>query len=316
MKAVLYSRPLTLDYVEVPEPAPVEGYVRIDVKAAGICGSDLDGFRTASPPRVPPLVMGHEFAGLTPGGEFVAVNPMISCRVCQACVEGRPNLCSTGKLLGVHLDGGFAEHVNVPVDNCVSLDPSITAVQATLVEPFANAVHAWDLALRASLTPPRRVGVIGAGAIGLSVATVAGRAPGMTVDIAELDVQRRRAAIEAGLERVGPELTAPYDVIFDAVGTQATRRFSVDLIRPGGVAVWVGLHSPDVEFPAQAFVRNEKQILGSFAYTPAEFRQAAHVVSQVKPSWTIAHPLTDGPAVFVALLSDPGAAARVVLTCP
>lgn len=316
MKAVLYSHPLTLEYLEVPQPSHSDGYVQVEVKAAGICGSDLDGFRTSSPPRVPPLVMGHEFAGLTPDGVLVAVNPMISCHQCDACIAGRPNLCAQGKLLGVHIDGGFAEYVSVPAENCVPVDPAITAAQGALVEPFANAVHAWNIATRASAEPLLRVGVIGAGAIGLATATVASRSAGVVVDIAELDEGRRRAASEAGFDSVVVELTGVYDVVFDAVGAMSTRQASVALIRAGGIAVWVGLHSPQVEFPAQPFVRNEKQILGSFAYTPAEFRAAVAVVAQVQPAWTMTRSMADGPEVFTALLADPGTVARVVLVCP
>lgn len=316
MKAMVYTRALTLDLLDVPEPQAADGHVLLRVRAAGICGSELDGFRSQSPLRVPPLIMGHEFAGELPDGRLVAVNPMLSCHTCEACVSGRPNICATGRLLGVHTSGGFAEYVGVPEANCYPLDRGVSAVQGSLVEPFANAVHAYNLAAGGYLAPLLRVGVIGAGAIGLAIATVAVRTATVRVDVTDLDVDRRLAAQAAGLGSVSAELTGTYDAIFDAVGTAGTRHASVSHLRPGGVAVWVGLHSPDASLAAQQFVRQEKRIVGSFAYTPLEFEAAASVVARVRPEWTTSHPLSNGPDVFTGLLDSPGSAARAVLTCP
>jgi alcohol dehydrogenase len=313
---MVYTRPLTLELLDVADPEPADDHVLIQVRAAGICGSELDGFRSQSPLRVPPLIMGHEFAGELPDGRLVAVNPILSCHRCAACVAGQPNICASVRLIGVHRDGAFAEYVSVPASNCHPLAPGMTAVQGSLVEPFANAVHAYNLATMQGHSPMLAIGVIGAGAIGLSIATLALQSATARVVVADLDPVRLRAAECLGVDEVATELTGTFDVIFDAVGTAGTRLASVKLIRPGGTAVWVGLHSPDAALAGQSFVREEKRVLGSFAYTPMEFAAAANLVARAEPQWTTARPLTEGPETFTALLDSSDAAARTVLTCP
>src|SRR2546423_10638476 len=123
------------------------------------------------PNRVPPLVMGHEFAGTVlasgrgaPGdwtGRRVAVNPLLSCRVCARCNAGERNLCADRRLIGVHVAGGFAERVAVPAANLVALPDDLDARTGALVEPLANAVHAIGLARR--MVSPARAGVLGGG---------------------------------------------------------------------------------------------------------------------------------------------------------
>ncbi len=96
MQAIVYTAPLTLELQDVPEPVPADGEVLVEVRAAGICGSELEGFKSQSPFRVPPLIMGHELAGVRlDTGEAVAVNPLISCGTCDLCLRGEGNLCRT-----------------------------------------------------------------------------------------------------------------------------------------------------------------------------------------------------------------------------
>src|SRR5712691_9897314 len=159
----------------VAEPRPGVGEVIVKPEAAGICGSEIEGYLGRMANRVPPLVMGHEFAGTViagaPGagaewsGRRVAVNPLLSCRACARCRAGERNLCPERRLIGVHLAGGFAERVAVPAANLVALPDGADARIGALVEPLANAVHAVALARR--LVAPEIAVVLGAGTIGL-----------------------------------------------------------------------------------------------------------------------------------------------------
>src|SRR5256886_17653789 len=142
----------------VAEPRQVDDEVLVRPEAAGICGSEIEGYLGRMPNRIPPLVLGHEFAGtvVTAGrdardewsGRRVAVNPLLSCRVCVRCKAGERNLCAERRLIGVHVAGGFAERVSVPAANLVLLPDAVDARIGALVEPLANAVHAVGLALR------------------------------------------------------------------------------------------------------------------------------------------------------------------------
>src|SRR3989475_8780766 len=171
---------------EIDEPRVGHDAVIVRAEAAGICGSEIEGYLGRMANRVPPLVMGHEFAGTVvsaprgPGAEWsgrrVSVNPLLSCRACARCRAGERNLCAERRLIGVHLAGGFAERVAVPVANLVALPDGIDARTGALVEPLANAVHAVGLARRLVATEVA-VG-LGAGTIGL-FALHAARAPGI-----------------------------------------------------------------------------------------------------------------------------------------
>jgi threonine dehydrogenase-like Zn-dependent dehydrogenase len=313
MKAVVYTSPLTLEDREWPNPAPLQGEVLVSVRAVGICGSELEGVRNKSPFRVPPLVMGHEFCGVRlDTDQRVAVNPLVACGCCDLCLSGLSEICRSRQIIGVHRPGGFAELVSVPAENCQVLPTSVSDVQGALVEPFANAVHATALGSQfSSGKPSYKVGVIGAGAIGLAIATLC--ADRAQVTLSELDERRRGHAASIGSFRVQAELSGEFDLVFDAVGSTGTRRASVDLLRPGGVAVWVGLHSPDAALQGQDFVRAEKRVVGSFAYSATEFAEAVTTVEAAQPRWAETYPLAQGAEVFSRLLREPGVAPRTVL---
>src|SRR5436190_1116836 len=140
----------------VAEPRQGDDEVIVVPEAAGICGSEIEGYLGRMANRRPPLVMGHEFAGTvlaaSGSGEWsgrrVAVNPLLSCRACARCMAGERNLCAQRRLIGVHVAGGFAERVAVPAANLMALPDGVDARTGALVEPLANAVHAVGLARR------------------------------------------------------------------------------------------------------------------------------------------------------------------------
>src|SRR5213076_2725803 len=141
-----------------------------------ICGSDLHGFREASPRRIPPLVMGHEVVGTIDAvgdgvaaellGRRVVVMPVVSCGRCELCAEGRPNLCPNRVLMGMNFPGGFAEACTIPATHVLSVPAGLPDEVASLTEPFANSIHSVNRAVK----PDATVLVIGAGPIGLFAA--------------------------------------------------------------------------------------------------------------------------------------------------
>src|SRR2546426_7843027 len=157
----------------VDEPQLRDDEVIVQPEAAGICGSEIEGYLGRMSNRTPPLVMGHEFAGtvaagIGAGGEWsgrrVAVNPLLSCRSCPRCRAGERNLCAQRRLIGVHVAGGFAERVAVPAANLVGLPDRVDVRTGALVEPLANAVHAVGLARR--LVAAEGAGGVGGGTVG------------------------------------------------------------------------------------------------------------------------------------------------------
>jgi threonine dehydrogenase-like Zn-dependent dehydrogenase len=249
--------------------------------------------------------MGHEFAGTTAGGEAVVVNPILSCGDCDPCQRGLRHLCRERQIIGVHRAGGFAERVAVPASALRPVPPGLRWETAALIEPAANAVHAWNRA-RGALGPgadSARVGVIGCGAIGLLCAAVALSSGAARVEASDLAPARLAAASRLGAGAGGPSLEGEYDVVIDAVGSAATRAASVGHQRPGGTAIWLGLADEEPGFDANALVRSEKRVLGSFAYSDEEFAQATAMIREWDLAWAAGYPLAEGAEVFTELMN-------------
>ena len=220
--------------------------------AAGVCGSDLEGYVGAQANRTPPLVMGHELAGRVVGlgdgvddglaGRDVAVNPLVAGAGAQAGIE---QLAQDRELIGVHRPGGFATRVRVPAHRLRPLPPGTDPRLGVLAEPFANGVHAARIG-RAGVEggPTARAVVIGAGTIGLLTLQAVRLGGAEDVAVVEPHDARRAAAAELGATSVHPdpaELGGEADLVFDAVGAEPTRRLALALLRPGGCAVMIGL---------------------------------------------------------------------------
>src|SRR3989442_60938 len=298
-------------------------------EAAGRGGWESEGSVGGWPTRAPPLVMGHEFAGTVvsarrgPGAEWsgrrVSVNPLLSCRVCARCRAGERNLCAERRLIGVHLAGGFAERVAVPIANLVALPEGVDARTGALVEPLANAVHAVALARR--LVATDLAVVVGAGTIGV-FALHAARAAGIAdVRVVEPHPGRRAAALAAGARaaygdaaEVARERRA--DLVIDAVGAAATRRAALDIVRPGGAVVLLGLHEDETALPFHRVVRDQVALQGSFAYTDADFASALDLLpsGRVTPRELAGtRPLEAGPEAFATLAAGPTAQLKTFL---
>lgn len=328
MKALFYPAWDAMEMRDVPEPSPKPGEVLLKVLAVGICGSELHGFVIHAPRRTPPLIMGHEFAGevLAVGqgvkgyrvGDVVAVNSTISCGTCEVCVDGDPHVCRTAEVFGTKRPGAFAEQVVVPVSTLLPMPENVTAVQAALMEPLGNGVHAWSMVRRRF---PETVVIFGAGAIGLfalQVAKAAGAGRLAVVDVspARLAVARRLGAERTFNARSDDVLAGigdftrgrGADVAIDAVGAASTRDLAVKAIRKGCECVWLGLHDDATTVGGLDTVLGEKAIYGSFAVRPRDLRAALDLLGAGKITlepWVRTFPLTDGAQVFLQLVSAP-----------
>ncbi len=151
MKSVVIEQPGKLVIEERPLPVPSAGEVRVKVRLAGICGSDSHIYRGHNPFARYPRVIGHEFFGVIDAvgegvdekrlGERVSVDPVISCGHCYPCSVGKPNVCTSLVVLGVHRDGGFSEYAVVPAQNAWTIPDAITDRHAVMVEPFTIAAN-------------------------------------------------------------------------------------------------------------------------------------------------------------------------------
>ena len=200
MKALVYTAPHTMRYRDEADPVCGADEVVIEVDAVGICGSDMHAFHGHDPRRVPPLILGHELAGIVVEGEGVGrrvtVNPLITCGRCQYCVTGRDNLCANRTMIGMTRAGGFAQRMAIPNSSVIDLPPGMDMLAAALTEPAATGLHALNLAMRALARPlpESRTLVLGGGAVGLLVALLARAYACLDVTLAETNAMRRASA--------------------------------------------------------------------------------------------------------------------------
>lgn len=314
MRAIVYTAPKTLEFQDEPEPEPRDGDVIVEVQSVGICGSELEGFRSVSPFRVPPLIMGHEFSGVRlDTGESVTVNPLVSCRSCDLCLRGEPNLCRDRAIVGIHRPGAFAELVSVPELNCHPLPDGVDFHRGALVEPLAAAAHAVRLS-QAHDPAPVRVGVIGAGMIGVGIALTARRRGVTEVVVVDRVQDRLDIAMNAGATHTGSRLDGEFDVVFDAVGSAQTRADALAALRPGGTTVWIGLHGPASNADGLDLIRSEKRIIGTFCYHDQDIKAAIELSRSFDLDWLDVVPLEEGVQAFMNLLDDVPRNIKTILT--
>lgn len=242
-----------IEVVDVRRPDTDDGHVRVRVRSAGICGSDLH-MLTWGPM---PVTLGHEIAGHLDDGTPVAVWPLVPCGECDRCAAGEVTQCRSAipHSYGIGRDGGMADEIVVEESCVVPLPAGVDVVDASLVEPIACSLHALR---RAGLRGDQRVAVVGAGAIGLGAAAVA-RATGCAVDVLARHDAQRQAAERIG---AGTEPEREYDVVVDAAGTDSALRVCFKLLRPGGTVALVASYWEPVQFP-QFFSMKEPVIVGS-----------------------------------------------------
>jgi threonine dehydrogenase-like Zn-dependent dehydrogenase len=337
VKAIVWNGPEEMTVEEVPEPAVEPGTVIVRPEAVGICGSEVEGYLGKMGNRIPPLVMGHEFAGtVTEVGEgvseslvgrVVAVNPISSDGTCPLCRAGYTNLCPNRKLIGIHSPGGFAEYVLAPQSNVYPLPEGVGARTGALAEPLANGVHGVRLGL-ANHEVEHAV-VIGAGTIGLMCIQAAVLDGIPDVSVVETHEARRDQALELGAhsayasgEEAREALEEPTegfgaDLVIDAVGAEATRRMAVqELLRPGGRVVFVGLHEDDTTLGFHGVVRGQLDLQGSYAFTAEDYSQAVEWLVEGRAGigdLPPVLPLEEGPNAFAELVKGPSEQIKVFL---
>jgi (R,R)-butanediol dehydrogenase / meso-butanediol dehydrogenase / diacetyl reductase len=337
MKAVVWNGPEEMAVEEIPEPTAEPGTVIVRPEAAGICGSEIEGYLGKMGNRTPPLVMGHEFAGLVTEvgegveedlvGREVAVNPLSSDGTCPLCRSGYTNLCPNRRLIGIHSPGGFAEYALAPVQNVYPLPEGVEARTGALAEPLANGVHAVRLGLAGHFV--EHAVVVGAGTIGLMCLQAAVLDGIPEVSVVEPHQARREQALELGAHAAyasgeearealeGPTEGLGADLVIDAAGAEVTRRMAVEvLLRPGGCAVFVGLHDDETTLGFHDIVRGQLDLRGSYAYTAEDYEQGLDWlvegragIGELPPVL----PLEEGPSAFAELVRGPSSRIKFFL---
>lgn len=341
MKALTLLQYGKLVYGEAADPRPADDEVIVEVKACGICGSDIHGMDGSTGRRIPPLIMGHEAAGVIARlgaavtgwrvGDRVTFDSTASCGECWHCRRGEINLCDRRKVLGVaiadyHCDGAFAQYVAVPARILYRIPDAVSFVHAAMTEPLSVAFHGVRLALP-------QVGesavVVGVGMIGLLIVQVLKAAGCGKVIAVDLDQDKLRKACDHGAD-LGLDPRAPgfgetilreteghgADLALEAVGATPSIQTAIGAVRKGGRVVLVGNVSPKAEIPLQAVVSRQIALLGSCA-SNGEYPACLALIAQGKikldPMISAVAPLSEGAAWFDRLYKQEPGLMKVIL---
>ena len=338
---MMLTEPRKLEIQDSPIPEHGENEVLIRVKACGICGSDVHGYDGSSGRRIPPLIMGHEAAGLIEScgsgvtgsaiGDRVTFDSTVYCGNCDYCKQGRVNLCDHRMVLGVSCGeyrrhGAFAEFVTAPAHILYKLPAEFPFEHAAMIEAVSVAVHAVG---RIVIRPGDACLVVGTGMIGLLVVQAL-RAAGcqrvIAVDIEDdrLEFARKLGATEtinSKNQDVVEEVLARtqgrgVDSSFEVVGATPTVQVAVNTVRKGGSVVLVGNLAPEVELPLQAVVTRELSLLGTCA-SAGEYPKCIELMTrgaiQVGPLISATVSLEEGPSWFERLYQREPGLMKVIL---
>lgn len=341
MKSLILEKynEFTFRETEIPELKP--GWVLIKVEACGICGSDVHGMDGSTGRRQPPIIMGHEAAGIIAkvaadvsgwkAGDRVTFDSTISCGECFYCQRGDINLCENRRVLGVSCNeysqnGAFAELAAVPTGILYSIPENISFEQAAMVEAVSIAVHATSIS---SVQASDTVVVIGCGMIGLlCVQALKAAGCGKVIAIDQVD-EKLELALELGadftLNSTNTDLIQQVlnetenrgaDTTFEVVGIEQTVNLAIDCTRKGGTVILIGNLAPEVSFPLQKVVTRQLKLQGSCA-SAGEYPLCLELIAscKIKVDRLISKiaPLEDGNEWFHRLYNKEPGLMKVIL---
>jgi 2-desacetyl-2-hydroxyethyl bacteriochlorophyllide A dehydrogenase len=309
MEVLSCIKPGMLEYKNIAAPVLQPGHAIIKIKRIGICGTDLHAYKGTQPYFNYPRILGHELAAdlieadsadeFKPG-EAVTIIPYFNCGECIACRNGKPNCCTQMKVCGVHIDGGMAEYISVPVYALVKSN-GLSYDELALTEPLAIGAHGVR---RACIQKDEFILVTGAGPIGLGTmqfARIAG-ARVIALDVTESrlqfcrEMQQADYTINASTEDVQARLKEITNgdmpvVVIDATGSQKAINNAFQYLAHGGRFVLIGLQKEAISFSHPEFHKREATLMSSRNATREDFEQVTDAIKKglIHPATYITH---------------------------
>lgn len=286
MRGIVFSGDCTLELANFPDPTPGFGEVIVEIKASGMCGSDLHLYRRPRSALVAPTIVGHEPCGVVvaagPGvfgkhaqiGNRVMVHHYQGCTGCDECRSGWPQLCQTAPptVYGFDAHGAHANYMKVPATTLVPLDERLSFAAGAAIS--CGTGTAWGAFERIGLTGRDTIAIFGQGPVGLS-ATLLAKAQGARVIALDIDENRRRSAISFGADyvlnprdgRTSEAIREVTDgrgasVALETSGASQAAQDALDSVRPWGTVCLVGIGA-EINFSVANMLRSQVRILTS-----------------------------------------------------
>lgn len=299
MKAAVLVDPHNMIIEDAPKPEVSEGEVLLKVDSCGICGTDVEFYKTGS--YNPNWILGHECSGVIeevgPGvegwtvGERVAVNDLFSCGECDFCRRGLESICANAANLGIHWPGAFAEHTKVPQRSLFRLPENVSMEEGALAPTLAVGHHVFK---RTTVEPDTKTLVIGAGPVGLALLVALKTAGIKEIAVSDINPVSREAARSLGAsEVIDPKeedlssrldltFSGPPELIFECVGIPGTIHESLDLVERGGTAVIVGNCFEEITLNPIMWILKEINIKASQGTDSVDFETAIGWIAERK----------------------------------
>ncbi|MDX0134556.1 alcohol dehydrogenase catalytic domain-containing protein [Sinorhizobium meliloti] len=333
MKAVRLYGAMDLRVGEVAEPsAPPPGFVNLEVRAAGICGSDLHNYRTGQWISRRPSTAGHEFCGRVTAigegvshvvrGDVVSTDSRMWCGTCPACTSGRSNVCETLGFVGEICDGGFAEAVQLPARLVVRHDPQLSPHVAAMAEPLAVALHAVR---RLAIPAGEPVLVIGCGTIGGLSALLLSRLHDGPLLLGDLNADKAALVAEVtggaivALDRAVVEAALSGGRVryaLDATGSIQAIARALEILSGGGALALVGIGHGKLDFDPNIIVEREISLVGCHAFA-GELPEAVGLLVDLAPALQrfieVLPALDDVPEAYERLLRGESKALKTII---
>ncbi|MCL5010508.1 MAG: alcohol dehydrogenase catalytic domain-containing protein [Patescibacteria group bacterium] len=335
MKAFQFFGKFDLRLVELPEPSVGEGEVLLKIKKAGICGTDLHIYSGGMPVETP-LVLGHEFVGdvakagkdvtRVKVGDRAVAEHVIGCGKCLYCLEGKRNLCKNPTVIGLHRQGALAEYLVLPQELVYPLPQELSYDEGVLAEPLSIAVYAVR---KADVRVGDSVAVIGQGPIGLAVDQIA-KGAGAAVFGFDRHDNRLKFARDHQYIRQGFNITEPdfidafkealktdgADAVFEAVGSEQSLEMALELARPAGKVLVLGVFEHNARVNMMQIVRKELTVQGSWTCV-FSFDQTLNLLKSksldVGGLITNRYPFADTPKAFEDAFNGKGNRIKTVI---
>ena len=295
MKALKFPEPYSAEIVDIEDPAICTGKdVIVELKAAGICASDIMAFKGTHPYRVPPVITGHECAGIVTAigadvkevkiGDRVAIEPHVGCGTCHFCLHGEYQECINKGVLGVgDWNGSFGEKVLVKEAMCYIIPDEMPFPHGVLLEPYCVGLHAVR---KGEINMNDTIGIIGAGTIGLMTliaAEASGRKSSFIFDLSESKLETARSlgatyAVNSGkqdpVDAVLDIEPMGLDVVFLAVPTPKTMEQALKMTKPQGKIILIAVYGQDVPIDSFQIQQYERALIGTAMYNRDDYMMA------------------------------------------
>ena len=295
---------LKIEKVPIPELGP--GDILVNVKACGICGSDIHiVYEGVTPTAYSPITLGHEPSGVIASigsevkgwevGERVTVNPFLTCGKCINCLSGNSQICLSRRVVGIHAEGGLAEFLKVPAKNLIRLPKIVPFDQGAIIaDAVATPFHA--VTKRGALQVGEKVAVFGCGGLGIhgvQISRICGASLVIAIDAIDQTLERAKkvgadevvnSRKENAVQKI-KKMTGGMgvDLALEFIGQRETIEHAIACVRTGGRVVIVGLGPENIVLPPPTtFVRTELSLLGSYGSTNLEIQNVADLLASGK----------------------------------